>query len=297
MASFEIADEMLQAALDQSIYSGVAYAIAWAGDVLAVNGYGKTSFASDAGDVNPHTIFDVASLTKPVATATSILQLVERGKLHLRQSVTRFFEDEFGPLPHLQGVEVHHLLTHTAGLPPIPQMSLEIAQDEAGRTALLREVLMTAPLRPAGDGFTYSDMCYILLGEIVARASGQSLPDWFRENVAAPLGLKHTGFRPGSSRGVAVTEAGISARIVHDPRARALMGIAGHAGLFSTVEEILKYAEAIRTGGAPIVSRASQARMAVSQIPASVGGQSYGWFCVGNGYLPNGDLFSDRSYG
>jgi CubicO group peptidase (beta-lactamase class C family) len=74
-------------------------------------------------------------------------------------------------------------------------------------------------------------------------------------------------------------------------------GVAGHAGLFGTVGDVLAYAEAIRAGGAPILARASVARMAASQIEPAVGGQSYGWFCAGNDFLPSGDLFSDRAFG
>jgi CubicO group peptidase (beta-lactamase class C family) len=84
---------------------------------------------------------------------------------------------------------------------------------------------------------------------------------------------------------------------VHDPRAHDLGGVAGHAGLFGTASDVLTFAEAIRAGEGAILSRASQQRMAASQIPPSVGFQSYGWFCAGNDYLPQGDLFSDLSYG
>ncbi len=84
-------------------------------------GAGRRSRVKAFGAATPETLFDLASLTKPMATATCLMQLVEQGRLHLRQSVHRFFEDEFGPLPHLSGVEVRHLLTHTSGLPPIPR--------------------------------------------------------------------------------------------------------------------------------------------------------------------------------
>ncbi|HEX5322317.1 MAG TPA: serine hydrolase domain-containing protein [Capsulimonadaceae bacterium] len=297
MTDLSTADELLQSGLADGLYSAVAYAAARDGDILSQRAWGKLSFDKGAVEATTDTIFDAASLTKPVATATSILQLAERGLLHLKQPAARFFEADFGPLPHLAGIEIHHLLTHTSGLPPIPQMALTIAENEEARKDLLRAVLATPPLRPAGEGYTYSDTGYVLLGEIVLRAGGQPLDSWVRDHICAPLGLERTSFRPASSGNIAETEEGTPRNIVHDPRARALGGVAGHAGLYSTVGDLIRYAEAIRSGGAPILSQASQSRMAVSQIRPTIGGQSYGWFCAGNDYLPNGDLFSDRSYG
>jgi CubicO group peptidase (beta-lactamase class C family) len=296
MTDLSLANEILQSGLSDGLYSAVAFAVAQKGEVLAQQAFGKLSFDKNADEAQDDTVFDAASLTKPI-TATAILQLAERGLLHLKMPVLRFFEPDFGQLPNLAGIEVHHLLTHTSGMPPIPQMPLTVAKSDDERRELLRSVLSTPPLRPAGEGYTYSDTGYILLGEIVSVAAKQPLDTWAREHICEPLGMARTTFKPPSSQGIAVTEAGIPAGTVHDPRARALGGVAGHAGLFSTTGDLLRYAEAIRTGGAPILSNASQARMAASQIPASIGGQSYGWFCAGNDYLPNGDLFSDQSYG
>ena len=164
---------------------------------------------------------------------------------------------------------------------------------------MVRAVLTTPPLRGPGLGFTYSDTGYILLGEIVARVSGQGQDAYFRENIAGPLGLTDTGYRPASGLHARLAPTGkdVGPGEVHDPRARDLGGVAGHAGLFGTAQDLLTYAEAVRTGGGAVLSRAAVARMAVSQIPASVGGQSYGWFCAGNDYLPQGDFFSDAAFG
>lgn len=297
MPDLSAADELLAGGVASGVYSAAAYAVAHGGEIAGVGGFGKLSFEPDAPRATAQTVFDIASLTKPVATATAILQLVERGVVTLVDPVSSYFEGDFGPLPHMQPIEIRHLLAHTSGLPPIPEMPAQIAKTPDERTRLLAAVLATRPLRPPGEGYTYSDTGYILLGEVVGRVSGRPLGDWFREEIAGPLHLYHTGFRPGSRRDIAVTEPALTPRAVHDPRARALGGVAGHAGLFSTVEDMLAYAEAIRTGGAPILCRGSQQRMATSQIPADKGGQSYGWFCHGNDYLPAGDLFSERSYG
>ena len=279
------AAEILTSGITDQLYTHAAYALMRHGALLASGTYGAA-----IGE----TVFDLASLTKPLATATCLLQLVEDGRLHLRQSVHRFFEEEFGPLPHLTGVEVRHLLTHTSGLPPIPRWP-EMAANTI-RREMVHAVLTTPTLRPPGTGYTYSDTGYILLGEIVARVAEMPLETLFAERVALPLGLSTLGFCPNSMRSIAPTGPEPPGR-VHDPRARDLGGVAGHAGLFGTASDVLTYAEAIRAGGCPLLSRAAVARMAESQIAASVGAQSYGWFCAGNDYLPQGDLFSDLSFG
>ena len=281
------ADTVLASGLADGLYTHAVSALARGGETAALQAFGQAT---------PQTRFDLASLTKPMATATCLLQLVERGRLHLRQPVSPFFEDEFGPLPHLSGVEVRHLLTHTSGLPPIPRWPAEGAPPS--RRDRVRAVLTTPTLRPAGTGYTYSDTGYILLGEIIARTAGQPLEMCFQEGVSGPLGRSTLGFLPHSLSGDAIAPTSAEpAGAVHDPRARDLGGVAGHAGLFGTAGDVLAFAEAIRTGVGPLLSRASSQRMAVSQIPPAVGAQSFGWFCAGNDYLPQGDLFSDLAFG
>ena len=276
-------DALLQAAFDDGLFTHAVYGLMRNGEVLALKAFGQASL---------DTVFDLASLTKPLATATLSMQGVEQGRLHLRQPVAGFFE-QFGPLPHLCGVEVRHLLTHTSGLPPVPCWPDSPA---ASRRELIASVLATPTLRPVGTGYTYSDTGYILLGEIIARVYARPLEACFRESVAGPLSLTTLGYCPPASSNIAPTGPEAAGR-VHDPRARDLGGAAGHAGLFGTAADVLAFAEAVRTGGGPILSRASAARLGVSQIAANVGAQSYGWFCSGNDYLPQGDLFSDRSFG
>jgi CubicO group peptidase (beta-lactamase class C family) len=279
-------DELLQSGLADGLFTHAVYGLMRGGAVVAQKAFGQ----ADA-----QTVFDLASLTKPLATATLLMQCVEQGRLHLRQPVSRFFED-FGSLPHLSGVEVRHLLTHTSGLPPVPCWPVGAAGKS--RQELVASVLATPLLRPAGMGYTYSDTGYILLGEIAARVSGQPLEECFQNSVAEPLGLKTLGFCPASRLAERAAPTGTEAAgKVHDPRARDLGGVAGHAGLFGTVADVLAFAEAVRLGGSPILSCASVARMSESQIPAAIGAQSLGWFCSGNDYLPQGDLFSDKSFG
>ena len=282
-----LADAVLASGITDALYTHAVYALSHGGVLVSLKAFGQAT---------TETRFDLASLTKPVATATCLLQMVEQGRLHLRQPVHSFFEEEFGPLPHLSGVELRHLLTHTSGLPPIPRWPAEGINPS--RRDMVRAVLTTPALRPAGAGYTYSDTGYILLGEIIARVNGQPLETAFKSGVADPLGRKTLSFLPKNDVRAAIAPTGPEPPgRVHDPRARDMAGVAGHAGLFGTAEDVLAFAEAIRLGGGPLLSRAATRRMAISQIPASVGAQSFGWFCPGNDYLPQGDLFSDQSFG
>ncbi len=279
------ADALLQGGTDDGLFTHAVYSIMQGGEKVAQKAFGAATADS---------VFDLASLTKPLATATLIMQGVEQGRLHLRQSVSRFFEGAYGPLPHLNGIEVRHLLTHTSGLPPIPYWPNN--GSKASQHDLTAGVLATPTLRPAGVGYTYSDTGYLLLGEIAAQVFGQPLETCFREQVAGPLGLTTLGYCPSATAGTVPTGPE-AAGWVHDPRARDLGGVAGHAGLFGTASDVLAFAEAIRSGGGPLLSPASVARMRVSQISDSIGAQSLGWFCAGNDYLPSGDLFSEASFG
>lgn len=283
-----VADNILKSGLAEGLFTHANCAVALHGAIVASGSFGAAK---------QETVYDLASLTKPIATATMVMQLVEDGQIHLHQPLDTFFSEEYGLLPHLTDIELRHLITHTSGLPPLPRWP----SDSTGiiRSEFIRSALSTPTLRPAGQGFTYSDTGYILLGEVASRTAGVTLDKLFQERVAEPLKLKNTEYAPSSKLGtrIAPTSAQTKPGVVHDPRAQGLGGIAGHAGLFGTVHDILQYCEAVRKHGGGILSRAAVSRMAVSQIDRSIGSQSYGFFCAGNDYLPSGDLFSNRAFG
>lgn len=249
------------------------------------------------GAANLDTLFDLASLTKPLSTAILALQLIDAGTLALTETLVPRLPDNFGPLPHLAPVTLPHLLTHTSGLPALPHWPENGAA--AGREACLRAAFATPLVGPPGTSYTYSDAGYILLGELTAQATGQPLETLFQERIAAVLGLRDTGFRPRPAQfpRLAPTAPSSLPGEVHDPKARDLAGVAGHAGLFGTLTDVAKITETIRTGGAPLLSPAAALKMQISQISPSLGGQSWGWFCDGNPFLPSRDLFSSRAFG
>src|SRR5262249_25086536 len=207
------------------------------------------------------TIFDVASLTKVVATAPSILILAEEGKLRLVDPVVRYLPEFAAAGGERDKVTIEQLLTHRAGFPPDDPLDLYTGSPEEIFARKYREPLANPP----GTKFVYSDIGYEVLGEVVRKVSGQSLDRFAAERIFVPLGMKNTTFHPlppGEGRGEGRTRAEV-ARIapteqrqgrwmrgeVHDPRAYALGGVAGHAGLFSTAEDLAKYCEMILSGG------------------------------------------------
>jgi uncharacterized protein YbbC (DUF1343 family)/CubicO group peptidase (beta-lactamase class C family) len=258
------------------------------------------------------TVFDMASLTKVVATATSIMILVERGKLSLIDSVATYIP-EFGRMGKEQ-ITVEHLLTHRAGLPP----DNEIA-DYIGKTVdPMENIYNLRPVYPPGSRFSYSDVGYIVAAEIVRRVSGQRLDQFARENIYKPLGMQNTRFLPRTDEGVpapsdethgylervAPTETRDGRRMqgeVHDPRSYALGGVAGHAGLFSTAGDLAIFCQMIlnegQYGGVRILSPYAVKRMVSSiRLPASEM-RGIGWD-VNTSYSSNrGDLFPVGSYG
>lgn len=192
------------------------------------------------------TIFDLASLTKVVATTTAVMQLVEQGALELDQPVARYWP-EFGAAGKA-GITIRQLLTHESGL----AAGLVARHPKAGYAVALHEVVRESPLAAPGSRYRYSDLNFIVLGELVRRVSGLGLDEYARRHVFEPLGMGDTDFHPGADRGgrIAPTngEQGRAGR-VHDPLARRMGGVAGHAGLFGSADDLARFARMLLAGG------------------------------------------------
>lgn len=208
------------------------------GKVLVHRAYGNRALEPKREPMTKDTIFDAASLTKAVATAPSIWLLIERGKIGLDTPAKTY-------LPELQDGEItiRHLLTHTSGLRP----NVDLREEWRGYDEGLRRAFAEVPRNRPGAVFRYSDINYTLLGEIVRRVSGQSLDAFARANIFEPLGMKDTRFIPAKSNRIAPTENGLRGD-VHDPTTRRMGGVAGQAGMFTTAEDLAKFARAILKG-------------------------------------------------
>ena len=235
------AARLVAAAVDEAhVASGAILATGRGADVDGVYVFGDNRDGPDAVPVTVDTSFDLASLTKVVSTAPAVLRLVDAGTLRLDDRVSHFLAEykEGGK----DSVTLRHLLTHSAGLPAHRELYRLPGAPETLLSAAAREPLVAAP----GTAVEYSDLGFILLGVIVAKAAGQDLDKAARELVFDPLGMHHTGYLPGPERVFAATEpdpvTGVAAYgRVHDENAGALGGVAGHAGVFSTVGDLIRY--------------------------------------------------------
>ncbi|WP_243302215.1 exo-beta-N-acetylmuramidase NamZ domain-containing protein [Geothrix oryzisoli] len=258
---------------------------------------GHRAVVPAAEPMTEDTIFDVASLTKVVATLPSVMLLVERGKVDVDAPV-RTYLPEF----HHPEITVKHLLTHTSGLPPgLPKD--EVHPDWHGYEEGIRRACACAPDLPPGLVVRYSDLNFILLGEIVHRVSGHRLDAFAEREVFSPLGMRSTRFRPEAGRvdRIAPTERdqdGTMLRgVVHDPTARRMGGVAGHAGLFTTAADLAKYARFMLHGG-PVLQRKTLQAMQRVQTPATVyDRRGLGWDIDSAYSRPRGSLFELGSFG
>jgi uncharacterized protein YbbC (DUF1343 family)/CubicO group peptidase (beta-lactamase class C family) len=242
------------AAIDSAIEEAIAGGKTIGGVFFIESGgdrYGRTFGLSavepERTPALPDTIYDMASLTKVAATAPSVMLLVERGRIDVDAPVKTYIPEMADP-----DITVRHLLTHTSAL----KSGLSLAEPWSGYDEGIRRAAAELPTNRPGHIFRYSDINFILLGEVVRRASGLPLHEFARREIYEPLGMRDTGFLPaGATLGrVAPTERvegeGLLRGVVHDPTSRRMGGVAGHAGLFSTVDDLRRYVGMILNGGA-----------------------------------------------
>lgn len=199
--------------------------------------------------ISEDTIFDLASLTKVVATAPSAMLLLEQGRIELGAPVRQYLPEFSGE--GREAITVRHLLTHTSGLKP----GLGKLPEWSGHDTGIKLVCATKPEHLPDEQFRYSDLNFILLGEIVQRVSGETLDAFARKHVHQPLAMKDTMFLPSKSLlpRIAPTERDehqvMLRGVVHDPTSRRMGGVAGHAGLFSTAADLARYCRMILNQG------------------------------------------------
>jgi uncharacterized protein YbbC (DUF1343 family) len=312
----------IDAAVEESISRGeLPGAVVLVGNrdrVVFRKAYGNRAVLPAREPMTVDTVFDVASLTKPVATATSVMILVERGKVALRDPVVRYIP-EFAPEGgDREKVTVEQLLTHRAGLPPDDPIELY-----TGTRAEIFERKYRQPLEAApGSRFRYSDVGYEVLGELVRRVSGEPLDRFAGENVFRPLGMRDSHFRPVAASRFLGEKMGLTdiswppiSRIapterredrwmrgeVHDPRAYAVGGVAGHAGLFSTADDLSRYCRMVLGGGklgrARVLSPLGVEALTRPRFYGDDDLRALGWDVATAWSRNRGDLFPPGSFG
>ena len=311
-------DSVITDEISKSRLPGAVVFVGRKGKLVWQKTYGSRVVDPSREAMTAGTVFDVASLTKVVATATSIMILVERGKVRLNDPVSRY-------IPELKGdgrerVTVEQLLTHVSGYAP----DFDLRERWTGHDEAIKHLIIEPLRNPPGTRFTYSDIGFIALGEVVARVSGMPLDQFARKNIFEPLKMRDTGFRPGANlqSRVAPTEkrrgqlsylgdsaANIGAEgevwlrgQVHDPTSYRMNGVAGHAGLFSTASDLAIYCQMILNGGeygsARILSPLTVAEMTRPRIVTSTGGtRGLGWDMNTSFSSNRGELFPLGSFG
>ena len=295
-------DDAVAQAIKKGELPGAVVVIVHKGKVIFRKAYGKRSVDPEQA-MTPEIVFDLASLTKPIATATSIMLLLEKGKLRLTDLVS----DHVPGQPfHGAKITVEQLLLHTSGL----IADNPLAEFKEGKSKALENIYRLKPTVEPGSKFIYSDVGFIVLGDLVERLSGAAVDQFAGKHVFEPLGLNETGFKPhGKLRErAAPTEKRDGMWMlgdVHDPRAFLMGGVAGHAGLFSTADDLAVYAQMLLAEGEHGGRRILKAEtVRLMTTPHKVPGgktqwlRAYGWD-MNTGYSANrGEVFPlGKSFG
>ena len=311
-------DAVIHEAIQQQKLPGAVVLVGRKGRVVWQKAYGSRTVDPTREPMTIDTIFDLASLTKVVATATSIMILVERGKVRLSDPVSLY-------IPELKGegrerVTIEELLIHRSGYAP----DFDLREQWVGYDEAIKRLIMEPLRTPPGTRFVYSDINYIALGEVVKRVSGMSLDSFAKTNIFDPLKMRDTGFRPAialqsriaptekrrgqlSYLGDSPTNAGTDGDVwlrgqVHDPTSFRMNGVAGHAGLFSTAADLSIYCQMILNGGqykgVRVLAPATVAEMTRPRLVTDTGGtRGLGWDINTTFSANRGDLFPLGSFG
>ena len=243
-------DQVINQAIEQGRMPGAVVVVGHDGEVVYRKAYGKRALVPEPEAMTLDTVFDCASLTKVVATTSSLMKLFQEGRFRLNDKITDY-------IPEFQGgksdITLRQLFTHFSGLQPDVPLNTPWTGYDTG----IKLACTFKPGGPPGTRYVYSDINFILLGELVHRLSGKMLNEYARENIFLPIGMKESMFQPPASLvpRIAPTErwpvkTGPPLRgVVHDPTARNMGGVAGHAGLFSTAADLSRFAQMMLNGG------------------------------------------------
>jgi CubicO group peptidase (beta-lactamase class C family) len=297
-------DSVMAAALKDGLAPGAVLAVGRHGRLVHMKGYGFTDYGVRGVQTDPTTIYDVASLTKVVATATAAMMLEEQGRLDLDDLVATHLTEFVNGEAAKASITVRMLLTHTGGLEAYAPLHVQTR----GRDEYLRAIAERPLKAPPGTSTIYSDWDMVLLQLVIERITGQPLDVFATERIFNPLGLRETMYRPDTTdarlrRRIAPTQVdstrgGLLWGVVHDGNAWALGGVSGHAGLFSSARDLAVFAQMMLNGGTydgvRLLRAATIARWTVPQ--STLSSRALGWDTPAT-ESSAGDYFSPRSFG
>ena len=295
---FKAIDALMKDAVSQQVPPGAVVLIGHNSKVVYRKAFGYRSLEPTREPMTLDTVFDMASLTKCLATATSITRMLELGQIRLNDPVSKYLP-EFGQNGK-EDITIRQLVTHYSGLAP----DLDLKQPWQGYETAIKMAMAEKLDNPPGAKFVYSDINYIVLGELVHRVSGMMLDKYAQAHIYQPLKMTRTTFNPPASwrRKMEATEydeRGVMLRgVVHDPTARRMGGVAGHAGLFSTADDVAKFAQMMLNRGKPILSELSVEKMTTPQQPPIAPSlRGIGWDIDSPFASNRGELLPVGSYG
>ena len=285
-------DEVVRRGISAGGFPGAAVVVGRHGAIVWERGYGTLDWQSGVTVDAGRTMYDLASLTKVVATTAAAMVLVDRGKLRVDERVSRY-------LPEFSGggkdaITIRDLLMHRSGLPAGRDLPGRGARSEAAR----RAVLATHLVRPPRSATEYSDLGLDVMGFVIERITGEPLDEFARRAVYGPLGMRSTMFRPAAAlrARIAPTTTNDARGEVHDGNARALGGVAGHAGLFSTAGDLAVFAQLMLDGGVAGSTRLFADTIARAFTQPGPDWRGLVWLtCPGDGSC--GQYLSSRAFG
>jgi len=277
-SQFAPVDAAIRTAIDQHQIPGAVLVIGHKGRVAYRKAYGYRSLEPRREAMTPDTIFDIASLTKVVGTTLCIMRMIQYGQVRADDPVARYIP-EFAANGKAD-ITVRQLLTHYSGLP----QDLDLQSPWSGKETAYQMAFAEKPVFPPGSRFLYSDLNFIVLGALVERVSGLSLDKYAQVHFFEPLKMTHTRFQPPAFwiPKIAPTqydERGVMLRgVVHDPTARRMGGVAGHAGLFSTADDLARFCTALLADSPKIMSPLVVTKMTTPQQPPTATTlRGFGW--------------------
>jgi uncharacterized protein YbbC (DUF1343 family)/CubicO group peptidase (beta-lactamase class C family) len=273
----QVLDSIVRDAIGNREVPGAVVLVWHDGQVIYRKAFGNRAVDPRGEPMTVDTIFDVASLTKVVATTTAVMQLVQRGDIRLNDPVAKYIP-EFSQNAK-EDITVRDLLTHFSGL----REDLDLNLPWQGQQTAVNMAYTEKPVLPPGSRFLYSDINFIVLGALVERVTHSTLEQYCQSHIFSPLKMTRTRFLPPSSWRAKIAptdydENGKMLRgVVHDPTARRMGGVAGHAGLFSTADDLLKFTTALLTGSSILSPQMVEKMTTPQQPPTSTILRGLGW--------------------
>ena len=293
-----VLDPVINEAIAQQQIPGAVLIVGHDGLVVYRKAYGSRAIEPRREAMTLDTVFDCASMTKVLATTPAIMQLWEQGKFRMSDPVAKYLP-EFGQNGK-QDITIRQLLVHYSGLAP----DLDLTKPWEGKETAYRMAFEAPPVWAPGAAFIYSDINFEVLGALVERLSGESLDQYAENHVFGPLGMKQTRFLPPPSwqSRIAPTDEDekhhMLRGVVHDPTARRMGGVAGHAGVFSTADDLAMFAQALLDGGRRVLTPATIAKMTAPQQPVNeTAVRGFGWDIDSPLSSNRGELLPVGSYG